>query len=158
MLLGESKVAELCAWTGRDFDMDLMATPVSAPRLPGRDVSLFFYPRFQTNGCAGVDVLDQDLRRMPGLAEECFGYAFPPTALVGVALQRLAGCQARAVLVVPELSWYLMLAEAAVRTFSLAGKGAERVFFRMNHHRGKSSFAFRRWAMKAVQFGFRPNG
>ena len=55
--LEHSKFAEICAWARRDFDMDLMATPVSARRLPGKTGVLPFYFRFRKAGCQGVDVL-----------------------------------------------------------------------------------------------------
>ena len=62
--LEESTFGELCAWAGRDLDMDLMATQVLAQRLPGREVSLPFYSHFPTDSCAGVNFLGQDLRRI----------------------------------------------------------------------------------------------
>lgn len=154
--LEAAEFAKVCEWAGQDFDMDLMATPASAQRLPGKDVPLPFYSRFHTQGCAGVDVLSQDLRHRPGSSEACYGFVFPPTAMVGVVLQRLAECKARAVVVVPDVqsTWYPMLAEAAVRTLPLSGKGEAGVFFRMHHHKGKSTYAFKRWAMKAVDLDF----
>lgn len=154
--LGEEKFAEICAWMGRDFDMDLMATPASAQRPPRREKALQFYSRFRTEGCAGVDALGQDLSTMPGSTDPCFGFCFPPTTMVGVVLQRLSECRAQAVVEVPDLrkSWHPLLEEATVRSVVLSQPAEESVLYRMDHRRGKVSFSFRRWAMRAVEVDF----
>ena len=64
--LEHSEFEKLWNWTAAGFDMDLMATPASAQRRVGGEGVLPFYSRFQTQGCAGTDVLSQDLRVMPG--------------------------------------------------------------------------------------------
>ena len=57
---------ELCDWAG-DFDMNLMATPASVHKtwVMGRctGTDLPFYSRYGTQGCAGVDVLSQNVKR-----------------------------------------------------------------------------------------------
>lgn len=154
--LGAGKFAEICVWVGRDFDMDLMATPASTQKLPNREKALRFYSRFRTDGCEDVDALGQDLSKMPGSTDPCFGFCFPPTTIVGVVLQRLSECRARAVVVVPDLrkSWYPLLKDATVRSVVLSQPAEESVFFRMDHRRGQVSFSFRRWAMRAVEVNF----
>lgn len=79
--LEEEVFAELWKWSGRGFDMDLMATEASAQKRPGSSVQLPFYSRFQTEGCAGTDIVSQDLRYMPGSERSCFGFCFPPTTM-----------------------------------------------------------------------------
>lgn len=101
--LEEGEFAEICAWVGRDFDMDLTATPASTQRLSGREHSLRFYSRFRTEGCEeGVVVLGQDLSKIAGSTDPCFGFCFPPTTMVGVVLQPVAECRAKAVVIVPD--------------------------------------------------------
>lgn len=76
--------------------------------------------------------------------------------MVGVVLQRMAECGARAVVVVPDQqhTWYPMLADATVRSYTIANQAEGSVFYRMHHQRGKVSFAFKRWAMRAVEVNF----
>lgn len=75
--LDEGKFAEICAWAGCDVDVDLMATPASAQRLPGREQALRFYSRFRTEGREGVDALGQDLSKIAGSTDPSFGFLFP---------------------------------------------------------------------------------
>ena len=75
-------------WGG--VDMDLMATGTSVQWIPGvgrdTDRALPFYSRYYTAGTAGVDVLGQDVSHMPGSANACFGFCFPPPQMVAVVL------------------------------------------------------------------------
>ena len=85
--LDEWMFGELCDWAGY-FDMDLMVTPASVHNtwVMGRcctGTDLPFYSRYRTQGCAGVDVLSQNVKRMPTSQLECFGFCFPPTNMVG---------------------------------------------------------------------------
>ena len=86
--------------------MDLMATGTSVQGIPGggrgADRALPFYSRYHTAGTAGVGVLGHDVSHMPGLANACFGFCFPPPQMVAVVLQHLQGCNARVVVVVPD--------------------------------------------------------
>ena len=102
------KFAEICAWARRDFDMYLMATPVSAQRLPGKTGVLPLYSKFHAVGCQDVDVLCQDLSTLGDSGNPCFGYCCSPTKIIGVVLQRLAECRAQAVVIVPDVRrlWY----------------------------------------------------
>ena len=120
-------------WGG--FDMDLMATGTSVQWIPGggqdRDRALPFYSRYHTDGTAGVDVLGQDVSHMPGSANACFGFCFPPPQMIAVVLQHMQGCKARAVVVVPDdrQSWFPLLAAATVRSVPVAAKGGAGMFF-----------------------------
>ena len=87
--IDEQTFGELCQWAGETVTMDLMATPASVHKMWDArgctEADLPFYSRYHTPGCAGVDVLTHDLRFMPGSAtQECFGFCFPPTSMVGV--------------------------------------------------------------------------
>ena len=79
--LDEWMFGELCDWAG-DFDMDLMATPASVHKtwVMGRctGTDLPFYSRYRAQGCAGVDFLSQNVKRMPTSQRECFGFVFHP--------------------------------------------------------------------------------
>ena len=146
---------ELCDWAG-DFDMDLMATPASVHKtwVMGRctGTDLPFYSRYRTQGCAGVDVLSQNVKRMPTSQRECFGFCFPPTNMVGVLLQHLDECGARAVVVLPDQkqSWFPRLASATVQSRRLSAPGGTSPFFRVHHQRGSERFHFKKWGMLAV--------
>lgn len=156
--LDESVFGELSKWAGT-FDMDLMATPASAHyrwdagRCTG--VPLPFYSRFHTQGCAGVDVLTQDVSRMPDSQMPCFGFCFPPTSMVGVVLQHLEECRARAVVIVPDrkLSWFPRLASAMVRCKEISAPFGISSFFRIDHRAGRQPFSFK-WGMLAVEVNF----
>ena len=93
----------------------------------GRDAdrALPFYSRYHTAGTAGVDVFSQDLSHMPGSANACFGYCFPPPQMVAVVLQHMQSCKARAVVVVPDgtQSSFPLLAAATVWSVPVAAKG-----------------------------------
>ena len=134
-------------WGG--FDVDLMATGTSVQWIPGggqhADRALPFYARYHTDGTAGVDVLGQDVSHMPGLANACFGFCFPPPQMIAVVLQHMQGCKARAVVVVPgdRQSWLPLLAAATVRSVPVAAKGGAGTFFRMHRQKGRVSFVFR---------------
>lgn len=80
--------------------------------------------------------------------------------MVGVVLQRVEEYKARTVIVVPDLqqTWYPMLSAAIVRSRKLADLWEEGVFYRTNHQYGEVSFAFKRWAMRAVEVSFDENG
>ena len=115
--------------------MDLMATDTSVQWIPGvgrdADRALPFYSRYHTAGTAGVSVLDQDVSHMPGSANACFGFCFPPPRMVAVVLQHMQGCKARAVVVVRDdrQSWLPLLAAATVRSVPVAAKGGAGTFF-----------------------------
>ena len=157
--LSTAAFTELWEWAG-GFDMDLMATPVSVQKVPAKGhtapIALPFYSRYRTQGCAGVDVLTQNVAYLPSSREPCFGFCFPPTSMVGVILQHLEECKARAVVVVPDQkqSWFPRLASAMVRCRKVSNPGKKSPFFRVHHQRGKETFEFRQWAMKAVEVDF----
>ena len=71
--------------TWGEVDMDLMATDTSAQRAPieGGLIRrrLPFYPRFHTNGTAGIDVFSHNVNHMPGpLRKYCL--LLPPTTVL----------------------------------------------------------------------------
>ena len=139
-----------------------MATGTPAQRIPGggrdADRTLPFYSRYHTAGTAGADVLGQeDVSRMPGSANACFGFCFPPSQMIAVVLQHMQGFKARAVVVVPDdrQSWFSLQAAATVRLVPVAAKGGADTFFRMHHQRGRVSFVFRVWGIRAVEVDFR---
>ena len=124
----------LYTWAG-GFDMDLMATPASVHQnwIEGRKTqeNIPFYSRYRTPGCAGVDVLTQNVKFMPESSAECFGFCFPPTNMVGAMLQHLEECQARAVIVVPnqKQSWFPRLARGWVKSRTLSNQGGKSPFY-----------------------------
>ena len=146
-------------WGG--FDMDLMAIGMSVQWIPGgghnADRALPFYLRCHTDGTAGVDVLGQDVSHMPGSANACFGFCFPPPKMTAVVLYHMQGCITRAVVVVPDdrQPWFPLLTAATVRSVPVVAKGGVGTCFRMHYQRGRMSFVFRQRGMRAVEVGFR---
>ena len=65
----------------------------------------------------------------------------------------MQGCKTRAVVVAPDVrqSWFPLLAAATVRSVPVAAKGGTGTFFRMHHQKGRVSFVFRHWGMRAVE-------
>ena len=147
------------SWGG--FDMDLMATTASTQRIPegvqGAGEKLPFFSRYHTEESAGVDVLSQDVSKMPSSSRECFGFCFPPPSMVGVVLQHLAERRAHAVILVPDLKlqWFPKLAEATVRSQPVSGPGEDSQFFRSHHQRNRIAHRFHKWGMRAVEVDFR---
>ena len=76
--------------------------------------------------------------------------------MVGVILQHMAECKARAVLIVPDQKhvWFPLLDEATVRSVEVYTVGDDTAFFRVHHQREKVPFTFERWAMRAVEVNF----
>ena len=158
--LDEWMFGELCDWASY-FDMDLMVTPASVHKtwVMGRcctGTHLPFYSRYRTQGCAGVDVLSQNVKRMPTSQRECFGFCFPPANMVGVLLQHLDECGARAVVVPPDQkqSWFPGVASATVQSRRLSAPGGTSPFFRVHHQRGSERFLFKKLGMLAVEVNF----
>lgn len=157
--LDQSVFGDLWNWAG-GFDMDLMATPTSVHSAivaggPTGEL-LPFYSRYHTQGCAGIDVFTQDVGCMTNSSAPCFGVCFPPTNMVGVLLQHLEECKAKAVVIVPDQkqSWFPRLAGAAVRSKEISRPGGVSPFFRVHHQRGHEKFEFKRWPMRAVEVDF----
>ena len=84
----------LCQWhfdklriTWGGFGMDLMASTASAQHPPAtlRQTSkiLPLYSRYHTDGTPGIDVLPQDVSKIPDSGKPCFGFCFPPPAWSG---------------------------------------------------------------------------
>ena len=148
-------------WGG--FDMDLMATTASSQRSPshgdGHGRPLPFYSRYHTAGSSGIDVLAQDVGRMPSSTDPCFGYCFPPPQMVWVVTTHLRECRARAVIIIPtaRLPWFPLVASASVRSLPVANPQESNVFFRVHHLKGESPFIFSHWGMRAVEVDFRMN-
>ena len=140
--------------------MNLLATPTSVHQKWIEDrktqENIPFYSRYRTPGCAGVDVLTQNVKFMPESSAECFGFCFPPTNMVGVMLQHLEECQARAVIVVPDQkqSWFPRLARGWVKSRTLSHPGGKSSFYRVHHQRGREPFMFQKWNMLAVEVNF----
>ena len=122
-----------------DFDMGLMVTSMSVQWIIGvgldADRALPFYSRYHTAGTAGVDVLGQDVSHMPGSANACTGFCFPPRQMVTVVLEHMQSYKARAVVVVPDnrQPWFPRLTAATVRSVPVATRGGAGTFFRMHH-------------------------
>ena len=76
--------------------------------------------------------------------------------MVGVLLQHLDECGARAVVVLPDQkqSWFPRLASATVQSKRLSAPGGPSPFFRVHHQRRSERFHFKKWGMLAVEVNF----
>lgn len=100
------------------FNIDLMASTASAQRVPGGSTeALPFFSQYGCEGSSGVDVLSQDVSKIPGTRETAFGYSFPPPVMAGHILQQMAEGNAHAMLLVPGMNayWFPMAKQATVR-------------------------------------------
>ena len=77
------------------FTIDLMASTASAQRIPQSARTLPLFSRYDCAGPSGVDVLAQDVSRVPGIGEPAFGFVSPPPVMAGHLVQHLAECKAR---------------------------------------------------------------
>ena len=108
--------------------MDLMVTGTFVQWISdvGRDAdrALPFYSRYHAACTVGVGLLGQDVSHMPGSANACFGFCFPPLQMVTVVLPHMQSCKVRAVVVAPDdrQSWFSLLAAATVRSVPVAAK------------------------------------
>ena len=142
------------------FDMDLMASTASAQRPPttSRQTSktLFFYSRYHTDGTSGIDVLAQDVGKIPDSGKPCFDFCFPSPSMVGVHISHIQACCARAVIIVPDSKppWFPVLRSALVRTKMVATKADPKVLFRIRHSRGTIPVVFQKWGMVVVEVDF----
>ena len=140
--------------------MDLVASETSAQSATAELGSirrrLPFYSRFSLAHAAGVDVLSQDVSRMPGSDSPCSGFCFPPPSMEGVVLLHLHSCAARAEVLVPDdrQRWFPVLQEATVRSCCVAVRGDEHQVFRAHHQKGRVSFKLTHWGMRAVEVDF----
>lgn len=129
--------------------MDLMAIPASVHKKwvegRGKQELLPLYCRYRTQSCAGTDVLLQNVKFMPVASVECFGFCFPPTNMVGVMLQHLEECQARAVIIVPDQKqpWGPRLARALVKCRTLPTPTGPSRFFACTIIEGKNHSGLR---------------
>lgn len=119
-----------------------MATDVSAQRVPLGCVSegtrLPFSSRHERKHSAGVDVLAQNLALVRSSQDEGFGFCFPPPSMVGMMLQQLEDCRARAVVIVSaeKGAWYSWLRPGAVPERLVAPAGNSGAFIGDHHIRG----------------------
>ena len=106
------------------FSIDLMASTASAQRIPRSSRTLPFFSQYDCAESLGVDVLAQDVSRLPGTGGQAFGYYFPSPNTVRHVVQHLAECHAHAVIVVPDTRacWYPLVQQAIVRSLQVAPK------------------------------------
>ena len=111
------------------------------------------------NGTAGVGVFGHNVNHMPGSLRICFGYCFPQPSLVGVVLEHMSKCEARAVIVVPntQASWFPMTEEGGVPSVQIASEGEDNQFFRVHHQRGAEPYTFGRGSIRAIEVDLRRN-
>ena len=135
------------------LSIDLMASTVSAQRIPGSSHTLPFFSQYDCPGSSGVDVLAQDVSRLPHTGGQAFGYCFPPPVMAGHVVQHLAECHAHAVVVVPDTRayWYPLVPQATVRSLEVAPKGMFG-FFQWPYQDGTlREWRYSKWAMVAYE-------
>lgn len=85
-----------------------------------------FFSPYDCAGSSGLNVLAQDVSRIPGSGEPAFGFCFPPRFMAGHIVQHLSGCEARAVIIVPDTRayWFPLVQGAMVRSLEVTPKAA----------------------------------
>ena len=141
------------------FNFDLMASSESAQKQPGGNARLPFFAQYDCEGASGVDVLAQDVSRLPGSEEKMFGYCFPPPIMVGIIVQHLSEWRAHAVIVVPDTRafWFPILQQATIRSMVIAPRAAGGVFQWPSHRGGLKEWQYSKWAMRAYEVDFGRN-
>ena len=139
------------------FNIDLMASTASAQRPPGDTETLPFFSLYDCEGSSGVDVLSQDVSRVPGTGEPAFGYGFPPPVMAGHIVQHLAECHARAVILVPDTNayWFPLAQQATVRSRIVAQRDQKGVFQWPSKEGSLKEWRYPRWPMVAWEVDFR---
>lgn len=121
------------------FTVDLMASSENAQRVcalaSGDREQLPFFSRYHCEGSAWVDAFRQNVATTPGLGTKAFGYCFSRQVMAGHVVQRLAECQAHAVLVLPDVQdyWSPRVHHVTTRTLRLPRAGT---FESPHHHYG----------------------
>ena len=80
--------------------------------------------------------------------------------MIGVILQHIVECKARAVLIVldQEHVWFPLIDAATVSSVEVSMVRDDSEFFRVHHQRGRVPFAFTRWGMRAVEVDINQEG
>lgn len=145
-------------WNGLGpFTIDLMACAVSAQRVPRSAHTLPFFSHYDCAGSSGVDVLTQDVSRVPGTGESAFGFCFPPPVMAEHIVQHLSECEARAVIVVPDTRayWFPLVQGAMVRSLEVAPKAVAESFQCPGSDGTLHEWRYPKWAMRAYEVDFR---
>ena len=119
-----------------------------------------FFSQYDCPEFSGVDVLAQDVSRLPGTGEQAFGYCFPSPVMVGHVVQHLADCHPHAGIVVPDTRAYLypLLQEAMVRSLEVAPKDMFG-YSQWPYQDGTlREWRYPKWAMIAYEVDFRTSG
>ena len=141
----------------RAFDIDLIASSVPAHCIPvaapGAGNQLPCFTRYACEGSAGVDFFSQDVSRVTGESARAFGFCFPPTALVILAVQHLAEQRAHAVVLLSLVVglWEPCMGSARKRSLTVSAPGDEIV---EHHQQGPQPNSFTQWNMVAVEVVF----
>lgn len=139
------------------FNVDLMACTASVQRSPQNGEALPFFSQYDCAGSGGLDVLAQDVARVPGTSIPAFGYCFPPPVMAGHIVQHLAECHAHAVVVLPSVRayWFPRVRLATVRTKNIAQVAEDGVFLWPSSEGTLNNWRYPRWGMTAFEVDFR---
>ena len=142
------------------FSIDLMASTASAQRIPQSTETLPFFSQYDCEGSLGVDVLAQDVSRVPITGEPAFGYCFPPPVMAGHIVQHLAECRAHAVIVVPDTRayWFPLVQQAMVHSLEVAPRATFGYFEWPSQDGTLRGWQYPKWGMKAYEVDFRKSG
>lgn len=117
-------------WTSwENIAMHLMvstASPQRAPTTNGMPGSTFpFYSRICEDGIVGVDVLAQNVSRIPCKEILCFGFCPSPPSMVGVFISHAQTCRTHAVVVAQgtRVIWFPLMESATVRCSPVGDQG-----------------------------------
>ena len=111
-------------------------------------------------GSAGADVFAHDVSLVPDTGVPAVGFCFPPPIMAGHILQHLAECEARAVVLLPDVKahWFPLVQLAAVRSIEVAAVVEEGCNQLPSPDGGLKSWRYPRWRMIAYALDFRTTG
>ena len=141
--------AELWSFFGA-FDIDIMASPVSAHCIPaaapGAGNQLPCFTRYACEGSAGSGFFFTRRVASPGGVGARVRFLFSPTALANPAMQHLAEQRAHAIVLLPLVAglWEPRMGSARKRSLTVSAPGDESVFSVEHHQRGPQPYAFTR--------------
>ena len=142
------------------FNIDLMACTASVMRSPLTGEALPFFSQYDCAGSVGADVFAHFVSLVPGTSVPALGFCFPPPIMAGHIVQHLVECEARAVVLRPDVKayWFPLVQLATVKSIEVAAVAAEGCFQWPSPDGGLKNWRCPRWRKIAYDLDFRTKG
>lgn len=141
------------------FNFVLMASSESAHKDQVRGDRLPFFSQYGCEGASVVDVLAQEISRLPGSHQKMFGYYPPPPSYDGnydPTLGRVAGSRRDPALDIRAFL-FPVLHQATVRSIIVAPSAAGGICQWPCYRRGLREWKYPKWAIRAYEVDFGRN-